>query len=463
MSGLFGGLEIGTRSLLASQLSMFTTSQKIAKASPPGLAYLSGLPGDELPLDRPGSRLGTGATALSVSQLRNTFVDYQFRRESSSLGGWQAQQKVLSQIERVFKEPKDDALGELLTRFWDSWRQRANGPSGASSTVTEQADLLINGFRSATRGLEHLESSLNSELASQAGRLDEMGRELALLNLQIEREELSGLSVNDLRNQSSHILDELSRLANVTVEPLPTGAVNAYIGGIQFVNRHELHKIRAELSNSSQRPKVDLVWGHSGQAVRLIGGEVQATLTARDVWLPESREALDRLAQALVTRVNQLHRQGITADGRTGQVFFDPPYVTADKIQLHSMVADNPQENIVAGRTTAESDVEIARALADLAETPVLPDGRTTLNGYWDSVVDTVGMRSMEAQDVTETQTLLVEQLEHHRQSVMGTSLDEELARTIKLQHAYEAAARVIATMDGVMASVVHGMGLVGR
>lgn len=161
--------------------------------------------------------------------------------------------------------------------------------------------------------------------------------------------------------------------------------------------------------------------------------------------------------------MNHLHQQGITADGRTGQVFFDPLYVTAETIQLHSMVADNPQQNIVAGRTTLESDVEIAQAMADLAETPVMPDGRTTLNGYWNSVVGTVGRRSMEAREVTGTQTLLVGQLEHHRQSVMSTSLDEEVAHMIKFQHAYEAAARVITTMDEVMASVVHGMGLVGR
>jgi flagellar hook-associated protein 1 FlgK len=126
-------------------------------------------------------------------------------------------------------------------------------------------------------------------------------------------------------------------------------------------------------------------------------------------------------------------------------------------------MADNPQQNIVAGRTAAESDVDIAQALADLAEIPVMPDGRTTLNGYYDSVVATIGMRSMEANDVTETQTLLVEQLENHRQSVMGVSLDEELAQMIKFQHAYEAAARVITTMDEAINTVVNGMGIVGR
>lgn len=464
MSGLFQGLEIGKRSLLTQQLSMFTASHNIANVNTPGFARQRAILGSTMPLDLPGGRIGTGVTTLTINQLRDTFVDFQFRREYNSLGGWQAQNKVLSQIELVFTEPQDHTLGDLMTKFWSTWQQLANEPTGATRTaVAEQAGLLVNGFHTATRQLDNLESSLNTQLKSQAATLNEMGMQLALLNEQIARGELGGQSANDLRDKRNLILDELSRLAQVTIEPTATGAVNVYIGSMEFVNRHEFHEIKAVTSNNASKPKVELVWGYSGQAVRFTGGELHSTQVARDVWLPESREALDRLAQTLVTQVNSLHRQGTTAGGRIGQSFFDPLYVTADRIQLHSMVADNPQENIAAGRTTAESDVEIAQALADLAETPVLPDGRTTLNGYWDSVVATVGMRSMEAQDVTETQTLLVEQLEYHRQSVMGASLDEELANMIKFQHAYEAAARVITTMDEAINTVVNGMGLVGR
>lgn len=464
MSGLFQGLEIGKRSLLTQQLAMFTTSHNIANVNTPGFARQRAIMGSTMPLDLPDGRIGTGVTTLSVNQIRDGFIDFQFRREQNALGGWQAQNKVLGQIELVLNEPQDHTIGDLMTKFWGSWQQLANEPTGASRTaVAEQAGLLVDGFHTATRQLDNIESSLNHELEGQAATLNEMGRQLAALNEQIAKGELGGQSANDLRDKRNLILDDLSKLAQVTVEPTLTGAVNVYIGSMEFVNRQEFHEIHAQVSSHGLKPKVDLVWGYSGQPVNFTGGELHSTLTARDVWLPESREALDRLAQTLVTEVNQLHRQGVSANGRAGQDFFDPHYVTADKIQLHSLIADNPQQSIVAGRTTAESDVDIAQSLADLAETPVLPDGRTTLNGYYDSVVATVGMRSMEARDVTETQTLLVEQLENHRQSVMGTSLDEELAQMIKFQHAYEAAARVITTMDEAISTVVNGMGLVGR
>jgi len=42
-------------------------------------------------------------------------------------------------------------------------------------------------------------------------------------------------------------------------------------------------------------------------------------------------------------------------------------------------------------------------------------------------------------------------------------SLDEEMAQMIKYQHAFDAAARVITTVDEALDVVINKMGLVGR
>jgi flagellar hook-associated protein 1 FlgK len=289
---------------------------------------------------------------------------------------------VLGQVELIFSEPRDNTTGDLMTKFWSSWQQLANEPTSASRQAI----------------VEQARVLVNS--------IHDTSRQLAGLEQTLNSE---------LKKQAA-ILNEIG-------------------GQLASLNRQVASgELGGDMANDLRDKRNVLL------------DELSRLANARDIWIPESREALDRLAESLVTQVNALHRQGITSDGRTGVSFFDPLYVTADSIQISAQVADNTQQNIVAGRTTAESDVDIAQALADLAETPVMPDGRTTLNGDYDSVVATIGMRSMEATNVTETQTLLVEQLENHRPSVMGVSLDEERAQMIKFQHAYEAAARVITT-----------------
>jgi flagellar hook-associated protein 1 FlgK len=464
MSGLFQGLEIGKRSLLSQQLAMFTSSHNIANVNTPGFSRQRVNMSSALPLRLPDGRIGTGVQVTSVRQLRDGFLDGQFRREYNSLGAWQSQERVLGQIELILSEPNDNTLGDLMGKFWQSWQQLATDPSSAArNAVREQGSLLVDAFHQVSRQLDSLENNLNSEIGKQATVLNEIGTQIAALNRQIAGGELGGDMANDLRDKRNLLIDELSKLAYVQVEESPTGAANIYIGSMEFVNAHEVHRLAAVESTRADKHQTDIVWEYSGAPVQFFGGEVDALIQARDVWLPETRDALDTLAATLVSQVNALHRQGVTPDGRTGIAFFDPRSIDARSIQLHPAIADTSQQSIAVGRTAAESDVDIAQAIADLAELGVMPDGRTSLNGFYDSVVGTIGVRSAEAKEVTDTQTLLVGQLENQRQSVMGASIDEELANMIKYQHAYEAAARVITTMDEAINTVINGMGIVGR
>lgn len=464
MAGLFSGFEIGKRSLLAQQLAMFTAGHNIANVNTPGFARQRTIMASTMPLDLVSGRMGTGVRTVSVDQLRDSFLDGQFRREANSLGGWQAQERALTQIELIFTEPRDNTIGDLMSKFWHSWQEVANEPStAAKNAVVEQGKVLVNSIHQAARQLDSLEANLNSEIEKQAALITEIGTQIAALNKQIASSEVGGAAANDLRDVRNVLLDKLSSLVQISTQESPSGALTVYIGSMEFVNAIEVHSLETRVRYSAGVSTTEVVWGYSGSAVKFGGGHMASLVDARDVWVPESREALDTLVQTMVTQVNALHRQGLTADGRTGISFFDSRFLKARDVQLNALVADNPQQNIVAGPTDAESDVTIAQALADLAETPVLPDGRTTLNGFYASVVGTIGMRSKEAIEVTATQTLLVNALENQRQSVMGVSLDEELANMIKFQHAYEAAARVITTMDEAIGTVIHGMGVVGR
>jgi flagellar hook-associated protein 1 FlgK len=464
MSGLFQGLEIGKRSLLTQQLAMFTTSHNIANVNTPGFSRQRVILGTTRPLDLPDGRIGTGVQTLSVNQLRDGFLDQQFRRERNALGAWTVQKRLLDQIELTFAEPQDNTIGDLMSRFWQSWQDLANDPTTATrNAVREQGRLLVEAFHRTAGQLDDLATNLNSEIERGANAINDLAAQIADLNRQISTAEAGGQAANDLRDQRALAIDQLSQLAQVQVEQTYTGAVNVYIGSMELVHANEYHRLVAVPGTGPGPRNMDVVWDYSGRSVQFSGGELDALIQARDTWLPESREALDALVARLVAQVNDLHRQGTTRDGRTGISFFDPLYLKAGTIQLSALAADTSSENIVVGRTGAESDVDIAQALADLAEQAAMPDGRTTLNGFYDSVVSTIGTRSAEARDVTETQTLLVNQLENQRQSVMGASLDEELANMIKFQHAYEAAARVITTMDEALNTVVNGMGIVGR
>jgi len=464
MSDLFQGLEIGRPSLPPRPLNLFSARHKVGDSQAPDVSGQRMTTNSTRRAEFANVGSSTGIQALSVNQLRDTMLASQHRRETNSLGGWDTMRSLLDQMQLIFSGSNAHTPGELLTTFHGSWQQLANHPTPASrQAVLEQAQLLVRAFGDTDRDLSRLEGSLNTELQKQVTTLNQIGGELASLNRQIALGEPPGDVAGGGREKRDVLLGELARRLNISVENTSTGATNVKIGGTEFVVRHDVFELAPEVSTVSGKSRTDLVWMNSGRPVEYSGGEIEALVQARDSWIPESREALNQLAESLATHVNDLHRQGATADGRRDIALFDPAYVTADRVQVSAQVADNPQQNIVTGRSRAPGDIDVAQALADLAFRPVMPDGRTTLNGYYDSVVATIGMRSTEATNLTETQTLLVEQLDGHRQSPLGASVDEELALLIKFHHANEAAARVTANMDEAISAVINGWGIAGR
>lgn len=79
------------------------------------------------------------------------------------------------------------------------------------------------------------------------------------------------------------------------------------------------------------------------------------------------------------------------------------------------------------------------------------------------SLVSNLGVDAAEAIRLNENQTVLANQVESKRQSIMGVSLDEEMSEMVKFQHAYNASARMITAIDEMLDKIINGMGTVGR
>ncbi|ACB85802.1 flagellar hook-associated protein FlgK [Natranaerobius thermophilus] len=89
--------------------------------------------------------------------------------------------------------------------------------------------------------------------------------------------------------------------------------------------------------------------------------------------------------------------------------------------------------------------------------------GDTTFNDYIDAVVSDLGVEAQEAERMVENQELLVDQLENRREAVSGVSMDEEMTKMVQQQHAYNAASRVVTTIDESLDTIINQMGIVGR
>ena len=82
--------------------------------------------------------------------------------------------------------------------------------------------------------------------------------------------------------------------------------------------------------------------------------------------------------------------------------------------------------------------------------------GTATYDDFYRALVTDVGNQVQSAIGYADHQSVMVESLENYRDSISGVSLDEEMLNLIKFQHAYDAAAKLVSTVDEMIETVMN-------
>ena len=475
MPGTFLGVEIARRALSAQQRAVDITGHNIANANTKGysrqVASLKATDGYTLAgFDRPTAAglIGTGVDLNSIERMRDGFVDLQIRKESLAQGRWEARQKALEQVELIVAEPSESGLRAALDGFWQSLEDLAQTPESdaARSVVRQQAVALTDLFRSTYGQLDELRSSVDQDIRTKVGEINVLASQVAALNVQITKAESMGNQANDLKDQRDLAINKLSKMVNLTVGAGPMGTVSLSIQGATLVELGTFRAMRAE-PDAANNGMVRITWETSGADVGLTGGELKGLLEIRDGDLGRYMADLNTLASGLATEINTVHRAGYGLDGLSNRDFFaandGSATVDARNIAVSPGVAANPQWIAAASVANAPGDGSNALKMAAKLDEKVLSSNTIGLRDFYGSLISSIGVDANQASDMARNQTTLVDHLEQLGQSVSGVSLDEEMTNLIRYQQGYQAAARVMNTMDEMLDLMVNRLGLAGR
>ncbi len=207
-------------------------------------------------------------------------------------------------------------------------------------------------------------------------------------------------------------------------------------------------------------------------------GKLKGLLEVRDGALQTAIDDLNKLAYTIAVETNQIHRNGYGLDGGTGRNFFKPleyidvdnPYKNAiQNLALEDHIKANLNSIAAAGGTIENAtdrlrtfngvgDGANAIAIAQLKQTNFFNDGQSSFNDFYNEVVTEVASKSKKFETEKSYSSSLLTQLDAKRSELSGVSLDEELANLIRFQHAYNAAAKVITTVDEMLDKIINGM-----
>ncbi len=511
MRTTFGTFNIATSGLFASQKSLSIVSNNISNANTDGYSRQKVLQRASLPIGGdPRGIVGTGVEAYDIVQIRSQYVDTKYWGQVKAYSEWKTKSEGLAQVETIFNEPSDTGIRKVMDELFGSIEElvKKAGDNTNRVNVIEKAVTLcntINGF-----GTQIVDSirDLNFTVKSKVEEVNALASQITDLNKQIFNMELDGSKANSLRDQRSTLVDQLSQIVNITVsESTGEGGskyFNIKIGGISLVNHYQVNKLT--IDNSANIPvekygtgeisqvKWAGVNGSPTEAVKIESGELKGLLDLRDGTgdnntyrgLPYYLEQLNRFSRDFAREFNQQHKAGKDLNGAAGINFFDEPAdplnpsqpatdrwqnINCLNLKVNGSVKDNPSLIAAAGSGEGESDNVNAQLLSQFrskkdifyAVSSTTTKIKGTPDDFIKSILSVLSVDGSQANRMTTNTEAIVEQTMNQRLSESGVSLDEEMANMVKFQHAYNASARMITTLDNIMDTMINRLGMVGR
>jgi flagellar hook-associated protein 1 FlgK len=465
MASSFGGINTALTSLYAQRRALDVTGQNIANANTEGYtrqrAEMQSQVGSISPaMYAKTDGLGTGVAVSDVQRLRDEFLENRGRAEHGKSSYLTSQTAAYNAIEDVFAEPGDTALAAQLHDMWGGWNDVANNPqlTATRSTLLQQSSTVADGLNSAHANLAGQWSVTKTQLSAYAEEVNGTAANVAQLNDSIVKAKASGLTVNELEDRRDLQVMRLAELTGATASARPNGAVDVFVDNSTLVSEFTTRKLEVgganRLEDQTSDP-VTLRWSDTKTSVKA-GGTMGAVQDTLGVMIPAISDALDSVARNLAEKVNALHSSGFSKDGSTGLDFFtgaDGGDITAGNIR----VAITDADKVATGATADSLDNSIADRMADLGAAVDGPDRE------YQGMIGQLGVAAQSAGRRADIQGTVTEQVDASREAQSGVNLDEEMTNLLTYQRGYEAASRVLTTIDSMLDQLINRTGLVGR
>ncbi|NHC16267.1 flagellar hook-associated protein FlgK [Motilibacter deserti] len=465
MSSTFSGLNTAYSALVAQRRALETTGQNVANVNTPGYtrqrANLEAQGGPAVPaMYSKYEGAGDGVKVVGVDRITDTFLQSRAQNEAAKLASQQTIATSLSRIEDVFPEPSDSALGSNLADTWNAWADVANSPGDEAprSALLQQAQTLTGNINAASKNLSDQWSQQRDELSVTVDEVNVAAKGIAELNLAIRRDTQAGVPANELKDRRDALVDKLASLVGATGRQGEDGVVDVYLGGTAIVRGADADALRLEgptkLADVTAASQLRIVRDKDGYPSSVSSGKAAGALETLNSTLPTYSQKLDGLASTVATSVNAIWSTGYDLDGNpAGGNFFGSSDGGPVKAANLTVLVTDPRKVAASGDAAKRLDNAVANKIAAIAGKVDGPDG------VYRDLVANLAVESQTAQTRLTTQKSVSEKATDALDSVRGVDTDEEMTNLLAYQRGYEAAARVMNSINSTLDTLINMVG----
>ncbi|WP_442506521.1 flagellar hook-associated protein FlgK [Novipirellula sp. SH528] len=316
--GLLGTIQQSKGALDAAQIGLQVVGNNVANANTPGYIRQELQQASAVAVREGNLIKGHGVRPTGIVQVVDEALFERMIDAKTALSGAETLEKAYSQLEELSTDLDNTGLSQQFSLFNNAVQELSTQPGDASlrEFVILQGQTLADNIRGARSKASDRQQAWDGELKDVANDINRLTTRIAKLNLEIATIEGGGLIQSDatgLRDQRYRDLEELAQYVDLNIQEQESGAVSVFVAGDYLVNDGISRDVASVYSEKRGALEIRII--ETDSPLDVTGGQLAATMQARDGVFGEYITGIDRMASALIRSVNEVHSQG---QGREG-------------------------------------------------------------------------------------------------------------------------------------------------
>lgn len=455
MSSLNATLSMATGALQTQELELQVANNNISNANTPGYTRETVNLAEADPVQEGSLSLGTGVTVQGIQSLSDSLLTMRIQQQTSDESKATAQVNALNEVQTLFPS-SGSSVSSALSSFFTSLSALSTDPSNSADrqTVISDAQTLVQQFNSTSDGLSSTAASLNTTVQTDVAQINELSSRAATLNQQLVQQTAAGQDSGTVSDQLNEVESQLASLTNISVVHTAQGDSISTGNGTALVLGSQSYALQTSTGSNGNLQVLD----SNGTDItsNLSSGNLGGSLEVRDKQIPSLLNSLDTLANDFATAFNSAQTQGYDEKGNAGAALFSVPSTVAGSAASISLTTTDGSAiaaSSVSGSGSSGNDGNLANLTA--LQNSALASGESATTMSSDLVYQVGTLTSTATAEQSAVQTSLTS-LQDQESSVAGVSIDEESANLLRYEQAYEAAAKVVTTIQTLFTTTIN-------
>lgn len=304
MASTFGSFEIARSGMMAYQAAIQTTSHNVANIETKGYSkQVANM--TSMVSNRSGTLVqGAGVLVTDISRQRDEYYDVKYQATQAACSQYDTERIYLNEMQSILAAgiTSDSDTPALITSAFASFHATLSDLVGKpdNGTIRRQcvttAETFTEFIRNVADKLQQQQEQANTQIKSCVEQINAYAEKIVSVTKQINEIEVYGGVANDLRDQRTLLIDELSQYCSVeTVEKAPADGIGdkqfyVYMNGGVLVDTYQVNKLKTvqkeTYSNINDiKGCYEIQWS-DGTDFRAyattLGGQLQALFEIRD-------------------------------------------------------------------------------------------------------------------------------------------------------------------------------------